>query len=99
MIVFYTKTCDGCYGNHALRNMKSYCAQKGVDFEERRTVLWHVYEEEANSIMDTNLDENKKRKIELPFFYGTISGEMLSGDSFTPTDSILELIKKEKENA
>lgn len=96
MIIFYTKTCDGCTGNAALRNMKAYCNQKGVEFEERRTILWHIYEEEADSIMDANVDEDGKRKIELPFFYGTTSGEMLSGNSFTPTDEILELIKAEQ---
>lgn len=90
MIIFYTKTCDGCSGNRALINMKSYCKQKGVDFEERRTILWHVYEEEADKIMELN-------DIKLPFFYGTESGEVLSGNSFTPVDSVLELIKAEKE--
>lgn len=96
MIVFYTKTCDGCSGNHALVNMKSYCKQKGVNFEERRTILWHVYEEEANAIMDSNLDGDGNRKVNLPFFYGTNSGQILSGNSFTPTDSIIDLIKVEK---
>lgn len=95
MIVFYTKTCDGCTGNHALVNMKSYCKQKGVEFEERRTIFWHVFEEEADAIMDANLDENGKRKIELPFFYSTESGDMLSGNSFTPTEEILKLIESD----
>ena len=97
MIIFYTKTCDGCSGNHALTNMQSYCKQKGVEFEERRTILWHVYEEEADKIIELSKDEDGKPGIGLPFFYGTESGGVLSGNSFTPVDSVLELIKKEKE--
>lgn len=91
MIVFYTKSCDGCSGNHALMNMKSYCKKRGVEFDERRTILWRVFEEEADKIMELNPE------IELPFFYSTNAGQVLSGNSFTPTDSILELIKAEKE--
>lgn len=77
-------------------NMKSYCRKHKVDFEERRTVLWHVYEEEADKIIKLNSSE--KDKLELPFYYGTTSGEVLSGNSFTSTDEILKLIKKEKQN-
>lgn len=90
MIVFYTKSCDGCSGNHALMNMKSYCKKRDVDFEERRTILWHVYEEEADAIMAENKD------LSLPFFYSENTGKVLSGNSFTPTDDILKLIKAEK---
>lgn len=89
MIVFYTKTCDGCTGNHALVNMKSYCKKKGVDFEERRTILWQVYEEEANAIMENN------EGLTLPFFYSEKTGQVLSGNSFTPTTDIEKLVKQE----
>lgn len=75
-------------------NMKSYCTKHKVDFEERRTILWHVYEEEANEIIEANSSEG--HKLELPFFYGTTSGEVISGNSFTSTDEIINLIKKEK---
>lgn len=95
MIIFYTKTCDGCSGNHALMNMKSYCKKKNVEFEERRTILWHIYEEEADKIMSLHPKTEEDVGLQLPFFYGTESGEVLSGNSFTPTDQILNLIKAE----
>lgn len=88
-IIFYSKTCEGCAGNHALTNMQARCKSKGVDFEERRTILWKVYKEEADSIMEIT-------GISLPFFYGTESQKVLSGNSFTPLDEIDKLIKEEQ---
>lgn len=87
MIVFYSKSCESCEGNHALNKMKSYCEKKGVDFEQRRTILWQRYEEEADEIMQLN------EGLTLPFFYSTESGEVLSGYSLTPLDSLEKLVK------
>lgn len=98
MVIFYSKTCDGCSGNHALMNMKSECKKRGVEFEERRTLLWHVFEEEADAIMDANLDDNNERKFNLPFFYGEKSGQVVNGNSFTPVDKIIELVKGEQDD-
>lgn len=92
MIVFYSKSCEGCSGNHALSSMKSFCEKKKVDFEERRTVLWEKYEEEADSIMELN------EELKLPFFYNTVTGEVLEGNSFTPLDSIEKMVKNELKN-
>ena len=90
MIVFYSDTCEDCAGNHALMKMKSHCKKKGVEFEERRTVLWVRFEEEAQEIMDAN------KGLKLPFFYATECDEVLSGFSLTPLDTLEALIKKEK---
>lgn len=87
MIVFYAKSCEGCSGNRALTSMKALCEKNKVDFQERRTVLWIKYEEEANAIMKENPG------LKLPFFYNTENGESLHGDSFTPLDEIEKLIK------
>lgn len=89
MIIFYAKTCEGCAGNQALAKMKAHCEKYGVDFEERRTVLWEVYEREAQEIMDN-------ASIELPFFYGTLSNKVLSGNTLTTLEEIDKLIKEEK---
>lgn len=91
MIVFYSKSCEGCSGNHALDKMKQVCKKQGIDFQERRTILWERYEEEANKIMELN------EGLGLPFFYSTNSGEVLKGYSLTPLDTLEELIKKDKD--
>lgn len=88
-IIFYSKTCEDCSGNHALASMKSYCKKRGVVFEEHRTILWSRYEEEANKIMALN------EGLKLPFFYGTESGQVLSGFSMTPIDELSKLVKSE----
>lgn len=90
MIVFYSESCEDCQGNHALANMKSYCKKQGVDFEERRTILWIRYEEEAKGIMKLNDGLN------LPFFYSTNSGQVLSGFSMTPLDTLQKLVNADK---
>lgn len=87
-IIFFSKTCEGCTGNHALANMQARCKSKGVDFEERRTILWERYEQEANEIMENS-------GIKLPFFYGTESNKVLSGNTLTTLDEIDKLIKEE----
>lgn len=89
MIIFYTRGCEGCAGNQALGKMKQYCKQEGVDFVERRTIFFYVFENEANEIM-------KKSGVKLPFFYGTKSGKVLVGNTFTPLEQIEELIRAEK---
>lgn len=88
MIVFYSKSCEGCRGNQALAKMKSYCKKQGVDFQERRTVLWEMYEKEANEIMELNPG------LKLPFFYDTETERTLEGDSFTPLETLQELVDK-----
>ena len=89
MIIFYSKSCESCQGNLALTKMKSFCEKKGVDFEEHRTILWKVYKEEADEIMELN------EGLKLPFFYNTETGEVLSGFSGTPLDEIEKLVKQE----
>lgn len=86
MIVFYSASCEGCAGNHALTRMKTLCNKYGVDFQERRTILWKVYAQEANEIMELNPGLKK------PFFYSTNTGEVLVGNSFTPEGQIKKLI-------
>ena len=88
MIVFYAKHCEGCKGNNALMKMQAECERLGVDFSERRTILWQVYEQEANAIMEIN------EGLDLPFFYNTETGAVLKGDSFTPLEEIRELINE-----
>lgn len=90
MIVFYTASCEGCSGNRALANMKVRCEKAGLKFQERRTIFFYVFENEANGIM-------KKAGVKLPFFYGTESGNVLVGNSFTPLDDIDKLIDAELE--
>lgn len=90
MIVFYSKSCEGCAGNQALSKMKAYCEKRGVEFQERRTVLWELYEKEANELMETY-------NIKMPFFYSTNSGEVLVGNTLTPLEEIQELVKKDTE--
>lgn len=67
--------------------MKAHCKKQEVDFQERRTILWERYEQEANEIMKIN------KGLELPFFYNTDTGEVLKGDSFTPLEEITKLVK------
>lgn len=92
MIIFYSKSCEGCVGNQALAKMKEHCKKQGVDFQEHRTILWERYEEEANKIMELNPG------LELPFFYSTNSGEVLEGFSLTPLDTLQKLIDEDKDN-
>lgn len=86
MIVFYSKTCEGCAGNHALSRMKQFCKEHGVEFQERRTVLWERFEQEANSIMRANPG------LTLPFFFNSETHEVLEGNTFTPTEDLQKLI-------
>lgn len=90
MIVFYSQSCESCTGNHALDKMAQVCKNQGIDFQERRTILWERYEEEANKIMELNPG------LKLPFFYSTNSGHTLEGFSLTPLDTLQGLIEKDK---
>ena len=87
MIIFYAKSCESCSGNRALEKMKSYCKERGVDFQEHRTILWERYEQEANEIMKLNPG------LKLPFFYNSETGKTLEGNSFTPLEEIQKLVK------
>lgn len=92
MIVWYSRECSSCAGNQALSKMEAYCKKRGVEFQERRTILWERYEQEANEIMDAY-------GVKMPFFYATNSGEVLVGNTFTPIEDIQKLVNKEIENA
>lgn len=85
--IFFSKSCEGCSGNHALDKMKQVCKKHGVDFQEHRTILWERYEEEANKIMELNPG------LELPFFYRDDTGDVLRGNSLTPLEQIEQFIK------
>ena len=89
MIVFYSNNCEGCTGNQALTRMKTHCEKAGVDFQERRTIFFFFFEDEANEIME-------KTGVKLPFFYGTKSEQVLEGNTFTPIEDIDALIESEK---
>ena len=89
-VIFYSKSCEGCSGNHALDKMKQVCKKQGVNFQEHRTILWERYEEEANKIMELNPG------LKLPFFYSTNSGEVLEGFSQTPLATLQKLIESDK---
>lgn len=88
-VIFYSKSCEGCSGNHALDKMKQVCKKQGIDFQEHRTILWERYEEEANKIMKLNPG------LELPFFFNEATQKVLHGNSFTPLEQI-EKFAKEK---
>lgn len=88
-IYLYSKSCPSCGANHALDKMKQVCKKQGIDFQERRTILWERYEEEANRIMELNPG------LELPFFFNEATQRVLHGDSFTPLEQI-EKFAKEK---
>ena len=87
MIIWYSRECSSCTGNHALDKMKQVCKKQGIDFQEHRTILWERYEEEANKIMELNPG------LELPFFYRDDTGDVLRGNSLTPLEQIEQFIK------
>lgn len=89
MIIFYSKTCESCSGNRSLSQMNTLCKKHGVEFQTRRTIFWRRFEEEAEEIM-------AKSGAKIPFFYGTESGVVLEGTSFTPLSDIEKLIEAEK---
>lgn len=89
-IYFYSKNCEDCTGNHALASMKGWCKRRELDFQERRTILWTRWEEEANEIMEMNPG------LKLPFFYNTDTGATLAGYSMTPLTELDKLIKGTK---
>ena len=91
MIIWYSRECSSCIGNQSLEKMKQFCKKQGVDFEERRTILWKAYEDEANSIMEVN------EGLKLPFFFNDETQEVLRGNTFTPTEELEKLIEKEIE--
>ena len=87
MIIWYSRECSSCTGNHALDKMKQVCKKHGVDFQEHRTILWERYEEEANKIMELNPG------LELPFFFDEETQRVLKGDSLTPLEQIEKFVK------
>lgn len=87
-IYFYSRECNSCSGNHALDKMKQVCKKQGVDFQERRTILWERFEQEADEIMELN------EGLKLPFFYFEGTGAVLKGDSLTPLDTIEKWLDK-----
>lgn len=87
MIIFYSKSCEGCVGNHALDKMKQVCKKHGIDFQEHRTILWERYEEEADKIMELNPG------LKLPFFWNEATQEAMEGNSLTPLEQIEKFIK------
>lgn len=88
MVIWYSRECSSCAGNHALDKMKQVCKKQGVDFQEHRTILWERYEEEANKIMELNPG------LELPFFYCDDTGDVLKGNSLTPLEQIEKFAKQ-----
>ena len=86
-VYFYSKSCEGCSGNRALAKMKQVCEEGGVKFQERRTILWDRFEQEADEIMELNPG------LQLPFFYNSETGQVLHGNSFTPLEEIERLIE------
>jgi len=86
-VYLYSKECQGCKGNHALNKVKQVCREKGIDFQERRTIFWKKWEEEANEIMKIN------EGLELPFFYRDDTGDVLKGNSLTPLETITKWLK------
>ena len=53
MIIFYSKSCESCAGNHALANMKNHCRRQGVDFQEHTTNSGAVLEGYSLTPLDT----------------------------------------------
>lgn len=87
MIILYSKDCQGCAGNHALTKVKQVCRQNGIEFQERRTIFWTVWEKEAQGIIELN------KGLKLPFFYNTETGNVLEGNSLTPLETIEKWVK------
>ena len=88
MVIFYSKDCESCSGNHALAKIKSLCKKKGLDFQERRVIFWDRWEKEASEIMKIN------EGLKLPFFYNDDTGSTLAGFSLTPLDTLESWIDK-----
>lgn len=90
MIIFYSRTCESCSGNRALTLMEAECKKYGVSFEQRRTVLWEKWKEEAEDIAEVC-------QTTLPFFYSTEANEAIHGSSFLPVEELRKLIKLDLE--
>ena len=86
-VYLYSKSCPSCGENHALEKVKQVCKEQNIDFQERRTILWERYEEEANKIMELNPG------LELPFYFNEDTQEVMTGDAFTPLEEIENFIK------
>ena len=89
-IIYYSRDCGGCSGNHALNKVKQVCKKEGLDFQERRTIFWKVWENEARGIIELN------EGLKLPFFYNTETGDVLKGSSLTPLDSVEHWLEGKK---
>ena len=89
-IIYYDRGCGSCAGNQSIQKIKKFCEKEGVEFQEHRTILWKVYENEANEIIELN------EGLELPFFYGESTGLVLESSTFSLTDDLKKLVKEEK---
>lgn len=87
-IIYYTRECDSCAGNHSLNKIKQVCKKEGIEFQERRTIFWDRWAEEADSIIKVN------EGLKLPFYYETETGSTFKGNSLTPLEMIENWIKK-----
>ena len=87
MIILYEQNCTGCSGNHALAKVKQVCKQKNIEFQERRTIFWKVWGNEAKEIIKLN------EGLKLPFFYNSETGDVLEGNSLTPLGTIEKWIE------
>ena len=85
-VYLYSKECQGCKGNHALNKVKQVCREKGIDFQERRTIFWDRWEKEADAIMEAN------EGLNLPFFYETETQNVFVGNSLTPLATIAKWV-------
>ena len=89
-VYFYSKSCDGCSGNQALKKIEQLCKKNGLDFSERRTILYYKWEEEADKIMENNPG------LKLPFFFNEDTQEAMSGYSGTPLMELKKFMKGTK---
>lgn len=87
-VLLYSVDCPNCQANHTLGKIKQICKQKNIDFDERRTIYWDIWEKEANQIMELN------EGLKLPFLYDTASGKAQHITSLETLDSIENFIKR-----
>lgn len=91
MIVYYSEECGSCKNSQTYAFVKSYSQQVGVQFQDRRTVLWKKFEDEAEEI-------SKVFGVKLPFFYATNSNIAKSESDLPFAENIKQFINEEKEN-
>lgn len=92
MIILYSKDgCPACSGNTSVSRMWAQCDKREVAHQSRISVLWEVWGKEAAKLEELY-------EIKQPFFYSTNAEEVLMASTFTDTDAIIKLVKKDKEN-